>query len=236
MEGEPDTISDKFGNEYKRISGGTFNFGDESGFGLKRELPTTMRTVVNSFYVGIHPVTQSLWESIMGDNPAKHKNDFFDGLNPVESVSWHEVAEFIEIINKEYPLTEYGVWRLPREFEWEYFAKAGTSTRWSFGDLDKDLDEYGWHAGNSGGRPKYVGQKKANLWGLFDLHGNVAEWCSDDWRKDHHHNTQPNPLFKVHRGGSWYTESDSTRSSARGKGKPEQKYDGVGFRLVWQPI
>ena len=230
----PDTFSDKFGNEYKRILGGTFNFGDESGYGLKRELPTTLRTINTTLYVGVHPVTQSLWESITGENPSKHKTDFFDGLNPVESVSWHEVVEFIEELNENHPLTENGTWRLPKETEWEYFAKAGTSTRWSFGDLDKDLDDYGWHAGNSGGRPKYVGQKKPNLWGLFDLHGNVAEWCSDDWTKDHKKSTIANSSYKVHKGGTWYTESDSTRSSARGKGSIDKRYDGVGFRLVWQ--
>ena len=97
----------------------------------------------------------------MGTNPSKFKDDFFDGLNPVESVTWDDCQDFLREINLVAPLIPEtkGKWRLPTEIEWEYVAKAGTSSRWSFGNSDKDLDEHGWHAGNSGGRPKYVGQK-----------------------------------------------------------------------------
>ena len=229
-------LQDRFGNEYRFIKGGEFNFGDDSGYGLKRELPSRIIRIESNFYIGIHPVTQTLWENIMGSNPSKHKDDFFDGLNPVESITWEDCQDFIDQLNQSSPLVanSKGKWRLPSEMEWEFVAKSGTSTRWCFGDKDRDLDDYGWHAGNSGGRPKYVGQKKPNLWGIHDMYGNVAEWCSCHWTKDHNPDSEPNHDHKVHKGGTWYSESDSTRPSARGKGSVGRKYDGIGMRLVWE--
>ena len=233
---DDEILQDRFGNEYRFIQAGEFTFGDESGYGLKRELPSKKTSVVSDFYIGIHPVTQTLWENVMGTNPSKFKDDFFDGLNPVESVTWDDCQDFLREINLVAPLISEtkGKWRLPTEIEWEYVAKAGTSSRWSFGNSDKDLDEHGWHAGNSGGRPKYVGQKKPNLWGIHDMYGNIAEWCQSDWTKDHNTGPASDNTLKVHKGGTWYTESDSTRSSARGKGEKDRQYDGVGMRLVWE--
>lgn len=148
------------------------------------------------------------------------------GLRPVESVSWDDVHVFIARLNS----TEEGTvrlgftgsWRLPTESEWEYAARAGTDSRWAFGDRDSDLNDYGWHAGNAGATTREVGQKKANPWGFLDLYGQTGEWCQDDYSNNYanHDGTQAPHTSeesnrKVHRGGSWFTESDSTRSRAR---------------------
>jgi len=134
-----------------------------------------------------------------------------------------------------------GRWRLPSEVEWEYAAKAGTNSRWWFGDRDVDLDANAWHAGNSGGSTREVGLKAANPWGLFDMNGLVNEWCADGWERRLSPSRTQRPLHSnstdrfVVRGGSWFTESDATRNTARQPAKRTKKSDGLGFRLVWEP-
>jgi formylglycine-generating enzyme required for sulfatase activity len=180
----------------------------------------------------------------MGSNPSKFQEGWSAGLRPVESITYEEVTQFLEILNSEPSsyLGLNGTWRLPTEAEWEYAAKAGTITRWSFGNKDSELDAHGWHAGNSGATTREVGSKKANQWGFFDMHGLIHEMTSDQWNKDHseHHRGQtqrtgPNPEYRVAKGGSWFTESDSSRSSSRRKFDIHKGRDGIGIRLVWEP-
>ena len=142
----------------------------------------------------------------------------------------------MKVIENSWDLKEPGVCH--SEIEWEYAAKAGTSTRWSFGNKDAELDAHGWHAGNSGATTREVGSKKANPWGFHDMHGLVYEFTSTIWQPSHANENPSNssPEFVVAKGGSWFTESDSTRSSSRRRMNISDRKDGVGLRLVWEPI
>jgi formylglycine-generating enzyme required for sulfatase activity len=180
----------------------------------------------------------------MGSNPSTFQEGWSAGLRPVESISMDEVELFLERLNEKEQGTErlgvVGHWRLPSESEWEYAAKAGTSGRWWFGDRDSELDEHGWHAGNSGGSTREVGLKKANPWGFHDMNGLINEWCADHWIPHFQIERTQQPLNAsleryVVKGGSWFTESDSTRSAARSFADRSKKSDGLGLRMVWDP-
>ena len=246
MSEENPRFDDEFGSTYVLISPGTYQMGNPTNNSPKRELPSHEIEIAQPFFLGKMQVTQIQWQSVMGDNPAKFSEGWSAGLRPIENVSWNDAQRFIEKLNAQHndspKLGLLGKWRLPSESEWEYAARAGTLSRWSFGDKDAELDEYGWHAGNSGASTREVGQKKANPWGLHDLHGNVSEWCMDDWSSDYENTPRDqSPMSisgetrKSHRGGNWFTESDSTRCSARGSSQRNMAKDGIGLRLVWQP-
>jgi len=240
------SFSDSFGGTYILIEPGKFQMGDLVGDGLDREKPVHEVEILRPFFIGERPVTQAHWASVMGDNPAKFTEGWSSGLQPVERISWLEANEFLEKLNHNYGdeihLGLSGNWRLPTEAEWEFVAKSGTQTKWFFGNRDSELEDYGWHAGNSGASTKVVGQKKPTSWGIMDLYGNVSEWCQDNYSKNYstHSSSQDAYVSKsnnlyVHRGGCWFTESDSTRSSARNKSESTRKSDGIGMRLVWEP-
>jgi formylglycine-generating enzyme required for sulfatase activity len=133
-----------------------------------------------------------------------------------------------------------GKYRLPSESEWEYACRAGTTTRYSFGDDESELGEYAWYYENSGSETHPVGQKNPNPWGLYDMHGNVWEWCSD-WYNDSYYATSPDTdpagpsseeKFRVLRGGSWLSDADFSRSSTRGNNLPSISTADIGFRVV----
>lgn len=222
------TFANEWGGSFVLIEPGTFNMGDDNG--SKFERPARNVEISEPFFMGARPVTQVEWSSLMGENPAKFQEGWSAGLRPVEQVSWNDCMRYISKLNEidtEEKMGLIGSWRLPTEAEWEYACRAGSSTRWFHSDADKDLDEVGWHAGNSGAKTREVGQKKPNEWGLYDMHGLVSEWCFDEWNDD--------TLRRVHRGGSWFTESDATRSSSRASANVGHCSDGLGFRLVWSP-
>ena len=180
------------------------------------------------FFIGARPVTQVEWAAVMGSNPSKFQEGWSAGLRPVESVSWLDCQSFIAKLNEaetDQRLGLSGIWRLPTATEWEFACRAGSQTRWYHSDRDKDLDEVAWHAGNAGATTREVGQKKENEWGLYDCHGNVAEWT------DSGDNSR-----RVTKGGSWLMESESTTSSASGLSKIDKRSDAIGLRLVWSPI
>ena len=191
--------------------------------GVNREL-----VVEEPFFMGVRPVTQVEWSSIMGANPSKFSDGWSAGLRPVESVSWLDCQTFISKLNDletDQRLGLSGVWRLPTATEWEFACRAGTTTRWYHSDRDADLDEVAWHAGNSGATTREVGQKKNNDWGLYDCHGNVAEW-TDTGDGD----------YRITKGGSWLMESESTTSSSKRMTKIDKTSDAIGLRLVWSPL
>lgn len=180
------------------------------------------------FFIGARPVTQVEWTAVMGTNPSKFQDGWSAGLRPVESVSWLDCQSFISKLNEsetEQRLGLSGLWRLPTAEEWEFACRAGTETRWFHSDRDSDLDEVAWHGGNSGATTREVGQKKANEWGLYDCHGNVAEWTDS-----------AKGTRRITKGGSWLMESESTTSAATGSSAVDKRSDAIGLRLVWSPI
>ena len=232
-----------WGGSFILVEPGEFLMGSEDG--TPSESPSVTIILQHPFFLGARPVTQATWQGVMGQNPARFQDGWHTGLNPVERVSYIDACDFISRLN-ETPSSFLGLsgrYRLPTEAEWEFACRAGTRTRWSFGDLDRDLDDHGWHAGNSGASTRLVGTKNANLWGFHDMHGNINEWTDDDWSSDHtaHSRTQEpqvhdGSMRKVVRGGAWYTESDACRSSARRSALIDSRKDGIGLRLVWDPF
>jgi formylglycine-generating enzyme required for sulfatase activity len=166
------------------------------------------------FYMGVTEVTQAQYEAVMGTNPSNFKG----ATNPVETVSWDDATEFCKKLSEK---TRQAV-RLPTEAEWEYACRAGTATAFSFGDSDSALGDYAWYTSNSGSTTHPVGQKKPNSWDLYDMHGNVEEWCAD-WWGPYPKGPVTDPSgpatasgARVLRGGSWYNfDSDRFRCAIR---------------------
>jgi len=245
MDGERPAFTDSWGGVYRLIEPGDFILGDSSGVGARNESPPHAVSITEPFFLGERVITQAQWVDLMGSNPSKFHEGWSSGLRPVESISYHDAIEFLARMNERDAGSErlgmIGIWRLPSEVEWEYSARCGTNGRWWFGQRDVELNEYGWHAGNAGSTTKEVGLKKPNPWGIFDMNGLVAEWCEDQWEQDYNtprtqqpHRSQLSKR-RVTRGGSWFTESDSTRSTARSSSLESKTSDGIGLRLVWEP-
>jgi formylglycine-generating enzyme required for sulfatase activity len=182
-------------------------------------------TLSRGFWVGIYEVTQTQWEKVMGNNPSR-----FKGPNlPVEKVSWEDCQAFIQKLNAQAP---GGGFRLPTEAEWEYACRAGTS-----GAYAGELDAMGWYKSNSGSKTHDVGGKQPNSWGLYDMHGNVREWC-EDWYRVYPSGTVTDPAgpgsgsVRVDRGGGWYNLGGNCRSAIRRRGNPSNRYSVLGFRLA----
>jgi formylglycine-generating enzyme required for sulfatase activity len=184
-------------------------------------------TLTKPFYMGKYEVTQEQWESVMGKNPSDTKG----AKLPVTDVSWNDCQEFIKKLNAK---TDGG-YRLPTESEWEYSCRAGTSTPYSFGykmtpkDANYDSSEVG--------KPVVVGSYKANGFGLYDMHGNVWEWC-EDWYGDYPAGAVIDPKGpamgkdRVLRGGSFFLGTSFARSFFRNHSSPSDRYTGDGFRLA----
>ena len=226
--------------EFVWIEPGTFTMGSpESEEGREEnEGPQHEVTISQGFYLAKYEVTQGQWEGVMGNNPSYHKGKNFstDTNRPVEKVSWHDVQSLIHALNE---AAGDSLYRLPSEAEWEYACRAGTTTRWSFGDDESQLGDYAWHSrNNSPPGTKEVGTKLPNPWGLYDMHGNVWEWC-EDWDDGYSSGTQVDPTgpstgsLRVGRGGSFYPFSlISTRSANRESVSPDTRGDGIGARLL----
>lgn len=239
-------FSDAHGSSYRLVEPGTFQMGDVTGKGNPNEQPACVVDITQPFFLGERNVTQAFWHDMMGENPSKFQEGWSAGLRPVENINMDDVTLFLDRLNQRDSEVMYlglvGRWRLPSESEWEYASRAGSQGRWSFGDKDVELDEHGWHAGNSGGTTREVGLKKANPWGFFDMNGLVQEWCADHWVKSYADGRQQSPLVVndarkyVVRGGAWFTESDSTRCGARSFADRGKRSDGLGLRLVWEPL
>ena len=149
-----------------------------------------------------------------------YKNINQDKKAPIVGISWHDAVAFCEWLSKKSGQD----YRLPTEEEWEYACRAGTTTTWSFGDDEKELDKYAWYDDNANGQAHIVGEKEPNLWGLRDMHGNVWEWCEDWYDKDEKE--------KVVRGGSWGNYAYGTRSAYRYWNLPTNRLIIRGFRLL----
>jgi formylglycine-generating enzyme required for sulfatase activity len=162
------TWSNSIGMDFVLIPAGKFMMGSDTGD--NDEKPVHEVRISKPFYLGKYEVTQGQWQAVLGNNPSNFKGD---ANLPVGNVSWEDVQEFIRKLNAKEGGTKY---RLPTEAEWEYAARAGTTTAYSYGNDVSQLKEYAWYAENAGGKTHPVGQKEPNAWGLHDKHGNVWEW------------------------------------------------------------
>ena len=191
------------------------------------------RVKVAPFRIGVTPVTQSQYESIMGENPSTVKG----GDLPVTNTGGGQVEKFLNGLSSRAGLTPVydekmrkpdqhaNGFRLPTEAEWEYACRAGTTTHYYSGDTIEDLDRAGWYIGNSGRTLHPVGLKEPNAWGLYDMHGNVFEFCEDNWNPSmaygRYLSEDENPVFnyyhdmRITRGGSWFSEPSVCRSATR---------------------
>jgi formylglycine-generating enzyme required for sulfatase activity len=167
-------ITNIIGMEFVLIPAGSFTMGDDGESADDDEKPRHRVTISQPFYLGKYEVTQMQWAVVMGNNPSRFK----ELSNPVENVSWNDVQEFIRRLNQ--MLLGARKYRLPTEAEWEYAARAGTTSAYSFGDDAGNLYRYAWYKGNSEDKTHPVGQRDPNAWGLHDMHGNVWEWV-EDW-------------------------------------------------------
>lgn len=199
------------------------------------EGPILRVQISRPFWIGKYEVTQREWTAIMGENPSAAKSG---GDHPVENVSWEDCQRFIERLNK----ISSRRFRLPTEAEWEYACRAGGETVYCSGDTLSDLARCAWYEGNSTGAHHPVGQKDPNVWGLYDMHGNVYEWCQDFYRNTYSGRSgdgvaweQPDENGnRVRRGGSYQQPSKNCRTAFRGTGKPESRRGDVGLRLVME--
>jgi formylglycine-generating enzyme required for sulfatase activity len=239
------TFINSVGMEFVKIPAGSFLMGCSQGDTEceEDEKPQHKVTISKSFYMGKFEVTQGQWKKVMGEglfgigenNPSDNKTCGDDCS--VENVSWNDVQEFIQKLNEKEGSNKY---RLPTEAEWEYSARAGSKTKYYWGDTIKD--EYLWYGGNSGNTTHPVGKKKPNAWGLYDMTGNVWEWVGDWYGSDNYKNASGydpkgsnSGVTRVTRGGSWNFDAWHSRLSNRIYNYPDGRYNSYGFRLLLLP-
>lgn len=222
---EPDPAVDKrMTGEFVRIPAGNFTMGSTNG--ENDEKPVHDVVISRSFEMGKYEVTQEQWEAVMGNNPSYFKGD---GRLPVERVSWEDVQQFISALNSR---SRKYIYRLPTEAEWEYAARAG-----SRGDYAGNLDAMAWYGSNSGSKTHSVGGKQPNAFGLYDMHGNVYEWCSD-WYGNYSSGTVTDPSgassgsYRVFRGGGCGSDAALCRLADRNISTPDNRGNYLGFRLL----
>lgn len=211
--------------EMVSIPGGIFMMGSP-----KTELESAFpqhRVTVPDFKIGKYEVTQAQWRAVMGSNPSKFKGED----HPVESISWNAAVKFCRRLS----LLTGKKYRLPSEAEWEYAARAGAT-----GEYASELDAIAWYKENSGGTTHAVGQKRPNNFGLYDMHGNVAEWCQDYDHDDYRGAPidgsawlkRSNTYARILRGSDWETDTDLQRFAKRFALLPFLEVNSVGFRVV----
>lgn len=209
--------------------------GSESG--NSDEKPSHQVTLTKPYELGVYEMTQEQYEDVMGTNPSK-----FEGLrNPVEQVSWEDAVEFCKKLSSlPGERSAERVYRLPTEAEWEYACRTGTFLEYSFGNEAGSLGDYAWYMSNSGSQTHPVGEKRANLWGLYGMHGNVAEWCSD-WYGVYPSSAVTDPAgassgsLRVLRGGGWGLPAALCRSAFRRRDAPSDRGSHPGFRVTFIP-
>ncbi|MFH1267934.1 MAG: formylglycine-generating enzyme family protein [Planctomycetota bacterium] len=245
----PESITTTTGAEMVLIPAGEFVMGDDGGDDDEQPAHPVR---VSAFYMDTHEVTQASYQRLMGKNPSK----FAAPESPVERLSWFAATQYANMRSLREGFTpcynpetlacdfEADGYRLPTEAEWEYACRAGTTTSWSFGDDKAKLEKNAWFKRNGNKTTHPVGQKSPNPWGLYDMHGNVAEWCNDFYAEGYDspdERTDPRgPTAgeeRVLRGGSWATSAVASRSSARASEAPGFAdvcfgYEAYGFRCV----
>ena len=209
------------------VEGGTFQMGSSSGDSDEKPVHSV---TLSGFNIGKYEVTQAQWTAVMGNNPSS-----FTGCDdcPVENVSWNDVQQYISKLNSQTGKN----YRLPTEAEWEFSARGGKSSEGYTYSGSNDLNSVAWNADNSGSKTHSVGGKQANELGIYDMTGNVWEWCSD-WYGAYNSYSETNPTGassgpdRVLRGGSWYDIAYGCRTAIRFGVNPDDGDDYGGFRLV----
>jgi formylglycine-generating enzyme required for sulfatase activity len=228
------------------VEGGTFQMGSTNGAAGEKPVHSV---TVKGFYMGKYEVTQKEWAEVMGSNPSYFKGDTL----PVENVSWLDAVEYCNRLSRKEGLApvyrgsgdniacDFNAtgYRLPTEAEWEYAAKGGNKDYITYEYAGgNSVDGVAWYSGNSGRRTHPVGTKQPNSLGLYDMSGNVYEWCWDRYSSSYSIGAQTNPTGassgtdRVARGGSWYYVAAIMRSAYRGIGTPSRRSNYLGFRLV----
>ena len=222
-------LTDTLAQGFALMPNGSFTMGSPSSeddhSSDENQVEVSLR---QPFWLAKTEVTQAQWEAVTGSNPST-----FKGTNlPVENVSWEDVQAFIEKLNEKQSRPQGWKFALPTEAQWEYACRAGEKGPFSGGSPD----DVSWHYGNSGGNPYEVGQNLANVWGLYDMHGNVWEWCSDWYDGTLKRGTDPvgpySGEYRVFRGGSWRSDASYCRAASRGRESPGFRGNHLGFRLA----
>jgi formylglycine-generating enzyme required for sulfatase activity len=232
-----------FRDEFVTLTPGAGEFPVEfsmgSADGPASERPVHTVTLRHPFAIACYEVPQNLWRAVMGSNPSRWKGE----RNSVEMLSHDDAVEFCrratDAMRAATLITPRQVIRLPSEAQWEYAARAGAKTKFSFGDDPRDLDDYGWFNGNAAGNDPAVGAKRPNAWKLHDVHGYLWEWCADPWHENYEGAPTDGSVWpggdaqrRVLRGGSWKDPAERSTSSTR-RGEPRTlKDDAVGLRCV----
>jgi formylglycine-generating enzyme required for sulfatase activity len=220
--------------KFVEIPAGTFSMGSANGD--SDDGPVHEVRISKPYYLGVYEVTNGDGKAVKGFVPSTWKDDNL----PIESVTWDEAVAFCEALSALPAERQAGrVYRLPTEAEWEYACRAGTTTAYSFGDDESLLGDFAWFGANAGGSTHPVGQKKPNGWGLYDMQGNVWEWCSDRYG-DYAAAAATDPQgpaqgsSRVLRGGSWHVTARYCRSAIRNGDYPSFRIS-FGFRLALSP-
>jgi formylglycine-generating enzyme required for sulfatase activity len=224
--------TDSYVGVFVFVKGGEFEMGCKEELQWCEDDERPLHSVtLSDYYLGETEVTQAQWRMVMGNNPAH-----FHGCDdcPVENVNWQEVEEFISKLNS---MSGVGQYRLPTEAEWEYAARGGKRSKGLLYSGSNSLDDVGWYNIISNNKPWKVKQKKPNELGLYDMSGNVSEWCSDYYGEylSTSYTNPPSPaigVFKVYRGGSWFNTSTMCRVANREYFTPVFRYNHLGFRLA----
>ncbi len=222
-------FADPFEGLMVQVAGGTFTMGSPTTEKDRSDDECQHQVTVGSFSIGKYEVTQVQWKAVMGSNPSNHK-----GCNdcPVEQVSWNDVQAFIKKLNS---LTGKK-YRLPTEAEWEYAAKGGRKSQHYIYAGGNSLSSVAWHTNNSGDKTHPVGGKSPNELGLYDMSGNVWEWCQDTWGPySCDSKTTADGSRRVLRGGGWVGTARDCRSACRSRWRPGNRSDYIGFRLALAP-
>jgi formylglycine-generating enzyme required for sulfatase activity len=224
--GEPYVNS--VGMKFAWVPRGSFLMGGDTD---DDEKPVHRVTITRGFYMGVYPVSQAEWKKVMdGDDPSNFKGDDL----PVENVSWDDCRKFCERLRQR----DGKPYRLPSEAEWEYACRAETTTEYYTGDGEDALKKAGWYSGNSGSKTHPVGQLAPNKWGLYDMHGNVWQWCHD-WYGPYPKGDAIDQIgpekgeYRVVRGGSWFRDPERCRAANRHWGVPGRRFLFIGCRVCF---